>query len=160
MVEEYGNYMRGVDSFNQHCAYYSNVHRSRKWYRCIIMWLLEICINNAYLVYQTNGGQLSTLEFRKSIIRSLEAPLIAEVRVDHPRADSHRLVNVHEPFDCDVCSIRNKNEGKRKRCVTRCQKCVIMTRNGHARYFSCCRECFDLHCTAMGVNMTVSNDRF
>ena len=152
--------MRGVDALNQHCAYYSNVHRSRKWYRCIIIWLLEISMNNAYLLYEANGGLLSALDFRKSIIRSLEAPLIAEVRGDYPRADCHRLINVHASFDCDVCSIRTKGQVKRKRVVTRCQKCVIMTRNGYARYFSCCKECFDLHCTAMGVNMTVSNNKF
>ena len=66
--------MRGVDTFNQSASYYNFHHRHIRWYRTIIGWLIEVTLNNAFLIYQKIKPEynMSSLEFRMYIIKNWE----------------------------------------------------------------------------------------
>ena len=52
-VSDYNKYMRGVDIFDQNCSYYIPRLRSRKWYIRVFFHLLEIAINNSFVLYES-----------------------------------------------------------------------------------------------------------
>lgn len=71
IITEYSQFMKGVDLFNQSASYYSFPHRSVKWYRPIVIWLLEVALNNSYRLYKQSFGvdALDSLKFRMQIIQ-------------------------------------------------------------------------------------------
>ena len=80
--------MRGVDSMNQMCSCYGYKRRTNKWYRCIIDWLIEVAMNNSFIIYSQNQSNqaISALEFRKRIIAGWEDPYLARKRqIDNPK---------------------------------------------------------------------------
>ena len=52
VVVEYIKNMRSGDTFNQSASYYNFSHPHIKWCRTIIDWLIEISINNLFLIYE------------------------------------------------------------------------------------------------------------
>ena len=44
VVHEYNHYMLGVDKLDQLMAYYSFLHKSKKWFRKLFFWMLEVVI--------------------------------------------------------------------------------------------------------------------
>ena len=83
MVCEYNQFMNGCDRADQAIGYYGLHNRkSRKWWKKLFFWALEITINNAYILFKmtrdrplTKNAQthLSLLNFRKALVRQLEA---------------------------------------------------------------------------------------
>ena len=53
VVDKYNQSMNGVDLADQYTVYYSFVRRSKKWWRKVCFWLLEVVIVNAYILYKT-----------------------------------------------------------------------------------------------------------
>jgi len=69
VVVEYIKNMRDVNTFNQ-SAYCNFLHRHIKWHRIIIHWLIEISMNNSFLIYEKMNplNKMLPLEFRIFII--------------------------------------------------------------------------------------------
>jgi hypothetical protein len=49
-VSEYQKYMRGVDVIDQLHSYYAPGRKSRKWWTCLVWWMINVCVLNAYSV--------------------------------------------------------------------------------------------------------------
>jgi hypothetical protein len=43
--------MNGVDNMNQNISYYAYERKTKKWWKKIFNFILEISINNAYILY-------------------------------------------------------------------------------------------------------------
>lgn len=141
MVVEYSQFMKGVDKFNQNCAYYRNTHRSFKWYRSIIIWLLEISINNSYLLYEKMLGKdaMDTLSYRMSIIEEWEEIYSNErnipERVSNPIEECQLgHFDDNRKGDCKYCSNRSIG-GVRVTTTWFCMSCKICV----------CPKCAFLH---------------
>ena len=52
LVADYNQYMLGVDKLDQLMAYYSFLHKSVKWWQRIYLWLLEVMVIDAYIIYK------------------------------------------------------------------------------------------------------------
>jgi len=50
MITQYNKYMADVDFMDQHISLYLSNHRTLKWYKKIINYLIEIAINNACII--------------------------------------------------------------------------------------------------------------
>jgi len=57
IINDYSNFMGGVDVVDQHLVYYAIGHRGVKWWRRIFYRLLEMAIVNAYTVYKINNPE-------------------------------------------------------------------------------------------------------
>ena len=51
LIEQYNRFMKGVDLMDQYLCLYMNKYRSLKWYKKIIIYLIEIAISNANILY-------------------------------------------------------------------------------------------------------------
>jgi hypothetical protein len=68
LIEQYNTYMKGVDYMDKYISLYMNKHRSLKWYKKIIIYLIEIAINNANIIYNVyaeihNLNKINALNF-------------------------------------------------------------------------------------------------
>jgi len=52
VVHEYNFSMNGVDKADQYTVYYSFIRRSKKWWRKLFFWLLEVAVVNSYILYR------------------------------------------------------------------------------------------------------------
>ena len=158
VVEQYNEFMGGVDTGDQLLSYYGFSHHTLKWWRRAFFHLIEVVIVNAYIVYLTTPceGQRLTHKFRIQLAKEL---LMDTVTVDvelhscgphlKPNPPSFRLTGQHFPAkvgltpsgwqsqpDCIVCS-RKKGNG-RKSTMYKCKQCDLPM---------CVVPCFELYHT-------------
>lgn len=71
-VVAYNSFMNGVDKLDQNVAYYPFVRRSLNWSKKFVAHLFQLCIFNAYVLYQArHGGRCkSLLDFIRSVVKS------------------------------------------------------------------------------------------
>lgn len=91
VVIDYVKHMGGVDRSDHFVSSYQFMRRTKKWYRKMFFWLLEVAIINAYLLYkevQTAAGKkpMTHHKFRKALVTSLVSERAARRR----RADRKR----------------------------------------------------------------------
>ena len=68
VVDYYNQSMNGVDLAEQYTVYYSFIWKSKKWWKKVCFWLLEVAVVNSYILYHTTNSTYSHLQFRRSII--------------------------------------------------------------------------------------------
>ncbi|KAG5864505.1 hypothetical protein JTB14_030336 [Gonioctena quinquepunctata] len=66
---QYNKYMGGTDRMDQNISYYRVSIRGKKWWWPIFTWLLDISINNAWLLKRKSGSKISQLDFRRRIVQ-------------------------------------------------------------------------------------------
>ena len=66
IVDEYNMSMNGVDKADQYTVYYAFVRKSRKWWRKLFFWLLEVTLVNSYILYKISNHSPST-HFRRRL---------------------------------------------------------------------------------------------
>lgn len=71
VIHQYNRFMGGVDRLDANIGTYRIAIRGKKWYMGIIMWLIDVTVNNSALLARSMGAAVDTLEFRRSIARSL-----------------------------------------------------------------------------------------
>jgi hypothetical protein len=134
IVGEYLANMKGVDTFNQAASYYRFPHRHIRWYRTIIAWLIEVALNNAYLIYQKicSNEMMDPLKFRMSIIKAWEEEYEASKHEEETKNQTEEENNLKCQLgqqknksrgDCHYCSDRNANQ--RKRTFWICLNCEV-----------------------------------
>ena len=145
VIFEYSQRMGGVDRFDERRGRYSISRRCRRWWMRILYFLIDSCIVNAYILFQSVHPQdcLSILEFRLQLFRCLVAGYSSRIRQSSlqgsswvRRRSSHKVqkplgvpndvrlksVGVHFPDKmssfkrCRVCSSRTNNKRSRIRC--------------------------------------------
>lgn len=78
IIIDYTKHMGAVDRSDHFISSYEFMRRTKKWYRKMFFWLLEVCLVNSYLLYKevqiaNHSKPLSHLEFRKSLVGDLVA---------------------------------------------------------------------------------------
>ena len=141
VVDHYNWSMNGVDRADQHTVYYSFIRRSRKWWRKLFFWLVEVTMVNSYILYKrTTPRPLPHLAYRRLVIQSLatrhimaapsrrnpgrprKRPLdISTGDMDRLNGRTHVLGKRKEPHECAVCS--RPVLGKRHRTLYFCKTC-------------------------------------
>lgn len=82
VILDYIKHTAGIDRSDHFMSSYQFMQRTKKWYRKIFFWLLEVGIVDAYLLYKmTQESQekkpLSLNAFRQSLVRSLVQEKVA-----------------------------------------------------------------------------------
>lgn len=158
-IVEYNKYMGGVDRGDQLLSYYGYPHRTRKWWRRAMFFLIDAAIVNSYIMYcqKHQGRHLTHENFRVELAKDL----LRAARTQAPSTDSphgphrqtlspvSRLTERHFPGqleksaagkqlqrDCAVCSNR-KGRG-RKTTTYYCKQCDVPL---------CVVPCFELYHT-------------
>ena len=141
VVNAYNHSMNGVDVADQLTTYYSFVRKTRKWWRKIFFYLLEVSVVNSYLLYkQTVSHPRNHLGYRRAILEQAATLSIQQapprmgpgaprraLSCDVPqRLDSkpHFLGKSPRARDCVICSNRESQSGSRHRTVYYCNTCT------------------------------------
>ena len=165
LLPDYQALMRGVDRRDQLIGYYNLSRRSRKWWKRVFGYMIEVAALNAYIIQKDGRPSLDRkkhdyLEFRYALAKELIGSFSSRaVRVGRPRSletqQALRLESTksHLPIidgpkrDCVVClkvkEVRGlkREKGARHESQIRCSEC-----NVHL----CCtkeRQCFQKYHT-------------
>jgi Transposase IS4/DDE_Tnp_1-like zinc-ribbon len=143
-VADYNKHKSGVDTIDQLHANYSIGRKSKKWWPRLVWWLIDMCIINAYSLYQQKRQvQISQLEFRQELMQQLvETHRQERSRIGRPpsiphsqQQQSHWPQHTNRERDCVYCS---HQPGSRRQSRIQCKLC-----NVHL----CINPCFELYHT-------------
>jgi hypothetical protein len=143
-VADYNKHKSGVDTIDQLHANYSIGRKSKKWWPRLVWWLIDMCIINAYSLYQhIQQVQTSQLEFRQQLMQQLVERYKQEGSSISSRLSSKASKQNVEHYpgfsdverDCVYCSHRPEN---RKQTHFRCDICEV---------YICAYPCFELYHT-------------
>lgn len=70
---KYTKYMKPIDHHDQMLAYYTCEHKSLRWYKKVIIHLMEVMKINAFLLYKNHCRQTTYYNFKISVVKSLVA---------------------------------------------------------------------------------------
>lgn len=124
IVHDYNMSMNGCDRVDQSVSYYGQFTRkTRKWWKRIFLWLLEICQTNAYILHSLTRApdtrKLSLRTFKRNLIAQLEEmavvslpPSTSETRLGPGKpsllekfvGNKHLIKHVTADRNCVVCS--------------------------------------------------------
>ena len=155
-LPNYVQFMRGVDMVDQLIHYYNISRRSRKWWKRVYAYGVEVSIFDSFVLYKSarlSMKRISFLDFRIELAEQLIGTFTCRKRIGRPRSFEHqnqsRLDKTldHMPlFDkkrvCVVCAaVRKKegSEGKRHESSIMCRfcnvhLCLCKERNCFAKY--------------------------
>lgn len=112
-IRDYFHHARAVDIINQLHYSYMPGRKSRKCWTRLVWWLIDICILNAFRLWQVQHTDESHLTFRMQLAHELMECLPADRRPQrgaHPApggaalAKDHYSILVQERGDCKHCS--------------------------------------------------------
>jgi len=120
VLDDYNAKARGVDRSNQLSLEFSHPHKSTKWWKVLFDYIIQVCITNAFIIYQHYHPKVNHKTFILSIIeRLLKQP---------QKKKSHLL---HLPAYLDP----NLKSGKRLKCKNcdrlsqfYCKECSTMSK--------------------------------
>ncbi|KAL0819660.1 hypothetical protein ABMA28_007728 [Loxostege sticticalis] len=118
VVHEYNKYMKGVDRKDQMLSYYSCYNKSTRWYKKIIIHVMQVMMLNAYMMYnnqqrQANLDTSDFYDFRVNVVRQLvNADRQTYRQTSNPR-NSRGVSSIHWPVNLPK---NNKGITKRKDC--------------------------------------------
>lgn len=148
IIDDYNQYMGGVDLIYQHLSYYTMTkRRSLKWWK--VFWrLIDITIVNAWIIFHKNhpNSSINTqkkfrLDLAENLVQSL-LDLVASpacpaylraTKGRKPVSTAKRLIGKHFTYKskkrgrCLVCGNHKTSTGKRKDTKTQnfCLKCDV-----------------------------------
>jgi len=145
-VVDYNSSMGGIDRVDQLSSYYTPLRKSLKWYRKVVLHVLDISMVNAYIFYKSVGGTKSLLWFRRQVVGALitaedrqpmasvsqETVAVPRPFFHHKLSDTSRLSGQHY---MDLLPPNANKSNPTKRCVV----CFQAGRRRETRYF--CETC-------------------
>jgi hypothetical protein len=112
MISEYNKYMGGVDRMDHNISTYISSHRSKKWYKRIIVYLINVALNNANIIYNLYlvannraNERLKPLDFRLSILG------IKDIKNKNNKVNSSKFIP-KEPKKSNLLEIIKKEKQK------------------------------------------------
>jgi hypothetical protein len=130
-VLDYNKHKGGVDTMDQLRGNYAIGRKSMKWWPQLVWWLIDMCIINAYSLYNPQQqSKISQLEFREQLMQQLVQQYPQErVRIGrHPRSPNphreteHWPMRSHEERECVYCSLQ---PDRRHRSSIQCDVCHV-----------------------------------
>lgn len=142
MVIKYNKCMKAIDRHDQMLSYYSFEHKSLRWYKKVIIHVMQILLVNSFLLYNKyNSKKLTLYDFRLSVIKSIIEPHLP------PTLQRPLMNKIH----C-IMKLPKDTHGKTKR--RRCNQCWRTLKKRVQTAFACedcpgqpglCIECFRPH---------------
>lgn len=140
LISQYNKYMGGVDLLDNNISNYRINIRGKKWYFPIWLWMLDICVVNAWTLARQFGNKMDHLEFRRLIARYLlsnygkpkNLPGPSSALVPEPSTSKqHLVVTAQNRRRCRMC--QNKT-------VKLCDTCEVPLHDKcfkeyHTKYF-------------------------
>lgn len=71
IISHYNRNMGGVDQMDANVSVYRIAIRGKKWYMPIILWLIDVAFNNAYMLARSYKPNTDLLQFRRDVVHSL-----------------------------------------------------------------------------------------
>lgn len=107
VVKSYNNNMGGVDLSDQLRGYYMTGRKSKKWWRCLVWFLVDVSIVNAHILERLslNHRNRTQLAFRLELVRDL----IGDFSSRRLSVSSGRIEGGHWPI--------SYTKGRCKRCL-------------------------------------------
>ena len=132
--KEYIFLEKGVDRMNQMISYYDGDRKSYKWWKKVFFFAINICINNAYILWNYFHTKETIFDFRNNLVDEILAFTQTKYnKINNPFVyNSIKLISVttlHElslgnkPRDCKLCS--NRKNGIRKITKYICKECLL-----------------------------------
>jgi hypothetical protein len=130
-ISDYFHHARAVDVVNQLHYSYLPGRKSRRCWTRLVWWLIDICILNAFRLWQTQHSEETHLAFRMQLARELMECLPPNRRPQRTApsrpsgaslAKDHYTVLLPGPGDCEQCSARPHH---RARSQYGCAKCGV-----------------------------------
>lgn len=138
IILDYTKNMGAVDRSDHFISSYEFMRRTKKWYRKMFFWILEVCLIDSYLLYKQvqidhMKKPLSHLAFRKSLVRSLVAEYTSQPKTrrrgrpsqgpTEQRLSGRHFMKKREKGSarCVVCLKR----GLRKETIYLCKTCEV-----------------------------------
>ena len=139
-ILDYNDHMCGVDRLDQLLSYYSPLRKTLKWYRKVVLQMLDMAMSNAFVLYRKCGGNRRQVWFRSQIISSLIATQDRPVEVlVAPKAFHHcKLSDLSRLSGQHYLKMTHTTEGKKIR-GTRCVVCYKRGQRKETRYI--CGTC-------------------
>jgi Transposase IS4 len=140
-VLDYNKHKGGVDTVDQMRHSYAIGRKSKKWWPQLVWWLIDMCILNAYRLYnEQQRVKIRRLEFREQLMRQLvEQYGQQRNHIGRPSPTSHQHQQeghwpqrTNEKRDCVYCSVR---ADQRHESRMRCELCQVHL----------CIDCFKLY---------------
>ncbi|CAG5031795.1 unnamed protein product [Parnassius apollo] len=127
LIQQYNKNMGGVDLSDQNISSLRTSIRGKKWYMPLILHCIDMSVQNAWLLYRHNGGNIDLLNFRRRIAiyiidcnkqRERPGPSRPSSITSDSRYDGkeHYVSKQEKRTRCGLCH---------KQCPTRCVKCNI-----------------------------------
>lgn len=140
-VVEYTESMGGVDRSDHFISNYKFERRSKKWYRKMFFWLLEVATVNSYILYKTlqeqnNRTPLTHKQFRLSMIEDLVVDHMMIAVAEEKRKPGRPRQNIHQRLDGRLHLLAKYEKGSR-----RCKVCLKMKLRKETIYY--CKTCQD-----------------
>lgn len=140
VVNSYNPSMNGVDIADQLTVFYSFVRKTRKWWRKLFFYFLEVAVVNSYIIYkQSTSHPRSHVGYRRAIVEQVATlflqqapPRMGPGAPRRQRSDNlpqrldkkpHFVGKAATDRDCVVCSKRGES-GRRHRTVYYCNTCT------------------------------------
>ena len=138
MIVDYNKHMLGVELV-QMLSYYCFLHKTIKWWRKVVFWILEVATVNAYILHKMQAEKQEErpnthLNFRRQLILSLSEPIRSSVNsrarpgsqvsdIQRLRPVPHFLQKGTKRRDCVMCSDREEG-GTRHLSLFMCGTCT------------------------------------
>lgn len=126
---KYNKYMRAIDRHDQMLSYYCCEHKTLRWYKKVIIHIIQICLVNGYLLFNAKNttNKTSLYKFIKSVMQELlPMPNVSELSRPLSQSKIHLPANLPKRSNntlrkrCRVCYTKTK---KRVSVITGCPDC-------------------------------------
>ena len=143
--DEYNKYARGVDTLDEKIAFYEIKKKNVKWWKKIFYFIIEVCINNAMILYNNNEKDYITeIQFKEKLCKDILSQY-NKLNLKDDKFLKNRINKIPKEY-LDrlhhLIEVKNKNERKR------CKKCYDEKKIDNKVYLIC-KECnlgFHLQC--------------
>lgn len=122
--------MGGTDLMDENVNRYRIGLRGKKWWWCLFTWLIDVSIQNAWILHKKSGGILSQLEFKRDIVQTY----LVTYRNLPKRPGPSTKIPDEARYDGRDHLVELVEHGMRRRCAgafckskgrTQCKKCNV-----------------------------------
>lgn len=136
VISKYNYSMGGVDQLDNNISNYRIAMRGKKWYMPILLWMLDVGMNNAWLLSRNQGLQIDNLNFRRQVVRALLQKYRVPPAALGPFPERKLRISVSEASRNDPKNHLIIPNQPRRRCALcknkttkMCQRCTVPLHN-------------------------------
>lgn len=132
LITEYNCFMGGTDQMDQNLNCYRIGVRSKKWYWPLVTWMLDVVLQNSWILYKkTNNSKISLLEFKREVantyLKRYGKPPKGPGRSASPLSSNDNRVPNELRYDRLGHFVGHNEGNKKRRCALRTCTSIIRT---------------------------------